>query len=338
MINRIQRFTLSLMNRVMNLQDFLDEPATLKPHSVQALGSEIEKYCTTILQFADKSSLDSQGGVLMQKSGGRPNGTSLVDSTKETAPIFPKSETPCSISWQSQLGSPVSPIRLPGSPENLYQFSDGSPSGSSNMLHQRNALSTSKSQTEGRRLSFISVLSNSSSREHMQTIHSQLLIATEEVQRHLEKNERFLARRRQSKVKFQEEFQALSPTWSSRPSSDGEGNNGVLALASTLKLPGFGMNISDGIEALKRESSRTDIQDGLMLANEPNHLTPSTSTFSAHCAMSHDSSFYRYGGFCEGAKLALKGEKSYKVIKRPEVRNSKDCIDKARLTICRAAS
>jgi hypothetical protein len=172
----------------------------------------------------------------------------------------------------------------------------------------------------------------------MQTIPSQRLIATEEVRRHLEQNERFLARRRQSKVEFHEELQALSPAWSSRPSSDGEGDNDVLGLASTLKLPGFGKNVTDGIEAMKRESTSTGVADGLMLVNEPNGLTPSTSTVSAHCAISHDSSFYRYGGFCEGAKLASKGQKFYKVVKRPEVRAMQEFIDRNLLIIHRVAS
>jgi hypothetical protein len=172
----------------------------------------------------------------------------------------------------------------------------------------------------------------------MQTTPSQRLIATEEVRRHLEKNERFLARRRQSKAAFQEELQALSPAWSPRPSSDGEGNNDVLGLASTLKLPGFGMNVTDGIEAMKRESTSTSVADGLMLVNESNGLTPSTSTFSAHCVISHDSSFYRYGSFCEGAKLASKGQKFYKVVKRPEVRAMQEFIDRNRLIVHRVAS
>jgi hypothetical protein len=93
-----------------------------------------------------------------------------------------------------------------------------------------------------------------------------------------------------------------------------------LGLSSTLKLLGFSINVINGIEAIKRELTGIDVPDGLMLINEPNELIPLTSTFSAHHIISHDSSFYRYGGFYEGAKLALKEQKFYKVVKRPEVR------------------
>lgn len=68
---------------------------------------------------------------------------------------------------------------------------------------------------------------------------------------------------------------------------------------------------------IKRESSSTDALDGLIPVNEPNGLTPA-SMLSVDCAMGHDSSFYRYGRFCEGATMALHREKSYKVIKRPQ--------------------
>jgi hypothetical protein len=325
MINRIQSFSLGLMNQVMNLQESLDEPYTLSSESIQVLRSEMDRCCTTILDFFDRLLLELQ----MEKIRDHPNGIYSIDATKANPQFSPKSGTPRSLSWQSQIGSPVSPMDQPRSPRSPHQFSDGSPSNSGHI---------SASQTEDSRFSVVSGLSESPSNDLMQTTPSQRLIATEEVRRHLEKNERFLARRRQSKVAFQEELQALSSAWSPRPSSDGEGNNDVLGLASTLKLPGFGMNVTDGIEAMKRESTSTSVADGLMLVNESNGLTPSTSTFSAHCVISHDSSFYRYGSFCEGAKLASKGQKFYKVVKRPEVRAVQEFIGRNLLIVHRVAS
>ena len=87
------------------------------------------------------------------------------------------------------------------------------------------------------------------------------------------------------------------------------GSGNVLTLVSTAKLPGFGKKF-EVIEAFKGTSSSTGVQDGLMLVNQPN-LTPTTSVQSVGCLMGHDSSFHRYGGFCEGAKMILSDEESY---------------------------
>jgi hypothetical protein len=35
--------------------------------------------------------------------------------------------------------------------------------------------------------------------------------------------------------------------------------------------------------------------------------------------MRHDSSFYKFGGFCDGAKALVKGATGFKIIKRPSV-------------------
>jgi hypothetical protein len=52
------------------------------------------------------------------------------------------------------------------------------------------------------------------------------------------------------------------------------------------------------------------------------HLMKPIATASAKstdCSITQDASFYRFGGFCDGAKYMLKGETGFKVVKRPSV-------------------
>jgi hypothetical protein len=49
--------------------------------------------------------------------------------------------------------------------------------------------------------------------------------------------------------------------------------------------------------------------------------TPAASMRSIDHHMRHDSSFYKMGGFCEGARLIMRGDTGFKVVKRPSVRN-----------------
>jgi hypothetical protein len=85
---------------------------------------------------------------------------------------------------------------------------------------------------------------------------------------------------------------------------------GVVQLAQTLKVPGYGENVPDGLEVV----GQTLISDpGLMLADETqknivkNILSPASSVQSVDHALTPDTSFYKYGGFCEGAKMVLRG-------------------------------
>jgi hypothetical protein len=89
-------------------------------------------------------------------------------------------------------------------------------------------------------------------------------------------------------------------------------------LATTLKTPDFGRGVEPGIEVV----SPYDHENGLMLANEnePSQPTPTASVKSIDHPMRHDSSFYKFGGFCEGAKAVMRGEVGFKVVKRPAVR------------------
>ncbi|TAQ85041.1 hypothetical protein B7494_g6635, partial [Chlorociboria aeruginascens] len=129
-------------------------------------------------------------------------------------------------------------------------------------------------------------------------------------------------------------------------------------LASTLRVPGFGSDVVDGLEVVSpvdhssglilppaeglilpsaeglmlshdeglipRHDAglivNTESANGLMLADEqhePQHPTPTASIQSIDYPIRHDSSFYKFGGFCEGAKSMMRGEAGFKVVKRP---------------------
>jgi hypothetical protein len=70
--------------------------------------------------------------------------------------------------------------------------------------------------------------------------------------------------------------------------------------------------------------------DEKMLVTEDQSVyrsTPASSMKYIDHPMRHDSSFYKAGGFCEGARLMIKGESGFKVVKRPSVGISYQIID-----------
>lgn len=106
----------------------------------------------------------------------------------------------------------------------------------------------------------------------------------------------------------------LSPPLTDRGSGS---DNNWGTLATTLQLPGFGKGVESGLEVM----SPVDHDNGLILANE-NHIyrpTPTSSMKSVDHPMRHDTSFYKFGGFCEGSRAILRGEVGLRVIKRPLV-------------------
>jgi hypothetical protein len=91
-----------------------------------------------------------------------------------------------------------------------------------------------------------------------------------------------------------------------------------LGLATTLKLPGYGEGVDDGKEVVGQYQQVSD--PGIMLASElHDQPTPATSVQSIDYPISHDTSFYKYGGFCKGASILLQGQNAMKVIKKPGV-------------------
>lgn len=90
------------------------------------------------------------------------------------------------------------------------------------------------------------------------------------------------------------------------------------ALATTLRVPGYGNGVEDGLEVVRP----IDHDNGLILANEIQVViqpTPTSSVNSIDHPMRHDASFYKYGGFCDGSKMILRGEACFKIVKRPSV-------------------
>jgi hypothetical protein len=87
-----------------------------------------------------------------------------------------------------------------------------------------------------------------------------------------------------------------------------------------LQVPGFREDVADGIEVI----DNIDRDNGLILASEDQVVepTPAASMESVHCPMRQDTSFYKFGGFCEGAKALIRGETGFKIMKRPAVRAS----------------
>ena len=110
----------------------------------------------------------------------------------------------------------------------------------------------------------------------------------------------------------------LSPPLSEHQTS-GDGKWGHLA--TSLQTPGFGEGVGQGLEVV----DNIDRDNGLILANEDQVVvqsTPTASVKSLDHPMRHDSSFYKFGGFCDGAKALIRGETGFRIMKRPAVRRS----------------
>jgi hypothetical protein len=96
---------------------------------------------------------------------------------------------------------------------------------------------------------------------------------------------------------------------------------GTISLSRTLKVPGFGDGVEEGLEVV---GPGLVSDPGLIPADESHShkdFTPATSVQSVDYAMRHDSSFFKYGGFCEGAKMTLRGAGgTMKDVTKPAVR------------------
>jgi hypothetical protein len=105
------------------------------------------------------------------------------------------------------------------------------------------------------------------------------------------------------------------------PLSEGRqsGNAEWGMLVSTPKTPDFGSGVEDGIQVVGQLVS----DPGLMLAAEHNQAgpsTPATSIKTTEYPITQDASFYKYGGFCEGAKMFNQNlPQALKFIKKPAV-------------------
>lgn len=94
-------------------------------------------------------------------------------------------------------------------------------------------------------------------------------------------------------------------------------------LASTLRMPGFGEGVPDGMELVTPPATPDHSEKILDSRAHPDYHTPTSSVKSIDSPMRHDTSFYKFGGFCEGARASLRGELGYKIANRPTVRISR---------------
>ena len=109
----------------------------------------------------------------------------------------------------------------------------------------------------------------------------------------------------------------LSPPLSEHRTLSGNGKRDHQATSS--RVPGYGEGVEQGLEVV----DHIDRGSGLILANEEQlavQPTPSASVKSIDNPMRHDSSFYKFAGFCDGAKALIRGETGFRVMKRPSVR------------------
>jgi len=110
----------------------------------------------------------------------------------------------------------------------------------------------------------------------------------------------------------------LSPPDSEHRSSGSGVDNNWAGLATTLKVPGYGQGVESGLEVVEKH----EFDDEKMVVGEGSgHIqpTPTASMKSIDYPMRHDSSFYKFGGFCEGARAMIRGDTGFKVVKRPSV-------------------
>lgn len=132
--------------------------------------------------------------------------------------------------------------------------------------------------------------------------------------------ERATARRHDSEADSIFGLRAAGPL--SPPISDHRSSAGLegIPVAATLRLPDFGEGVYQGIEVV----DTTDYTAGLIPVhdNEPPPVQPTSSAPAASVRsidhpMRHDASFFKFGGFCEGAKALVRGETGFKIYKRP---------------------
>ncbi len=96
--------------------------------------------------------------------------------------------------------------------------------------------------------------------------------------------------------------------------------------------PVYGSEASSGLESVNM-----GYDDGMIpvVVGAPAHPPTATFTISQmNYPIRPDSSFIKFGGFCEGAKALIRGETGFKIVKRPSVcSNAVNCY-KDLLTIC----
>lgn len=107
----------------------------------------------------------------------------------------------------------------------------------------------------------------------------------------------------------------LSPPLSEHRISGGTDTWGTLA--TTLQTPDFGKGVEPGLEVVSNvDYGNEKIAVGPDEFHQP---TPTASLKTVEYPIRHDTSFYRFGGFCEGSRAIMRGENGMKLVKRPSV-------------------
>jgi hypothetical protein len=83
----------------------------------------------------------------------------------------------------------------------------------------------------------------------------------------------------------------------------------------------YGSEATSGLEAVNMA-----YDDGMIVVNAPEQPPTATFTISQmNYPIRPDSSFSKFGGFCEGAKFLIRGETGFKIVKRPSVCSKAVC-------------
>jgi hypothetical protein len=344
--NRIQTLTIHLMTQLMGLQKYLDEPSTLKLSQIMSLEEESERCCEVALVFLDRTRQKFiQTNLHNQKLLEQPNEISKAN----TEPALIRGH--CATATSDPKVSALNNLRTASGGsrffDNTAQFdSEAAPAADHNRIYVAASQPTTSLSKENR-FSHDSAISEALSERKSDSSPASSFISRDDVVRRLIANEDFLSRRQRSRSDFEEQLrteiflgvhdlptdmittkhsqersreisqQSSFPSWT--PSANSYGSDFSI-LSATLRLPGYGINVADGIEPVAEEVSSTP-SNGLILVNDGSQSAPPTSLRSDDCAMSHEDSFYTYGGFCEGAKMRLRGEKDFfKIVKRPAVK------------------
>ncbi|EHL02216.1 hypothetical protein M7I_1810 [Glarea lozoyensis 74030] len=89
--------------------------------------------------------------------------------------------------------------------------------------------------------------------------------------------------------------------------------------ATRTRSLGLGAEIESGLEVvvdIDRDNEKMVVSQE---EDMPAFVLPTStaSTKLMDCPITQDASFYRFGGFCDGAQLMIRGETGFKVVKRP---------------------
>jgi hypothetical protein len=316
------------MNRFMDLH--IREPATIEYSLILSLKRETERSCKAILDFLAKIRLQLQQKMVANPNDSQPGSssqhiTSWIDdpapspttTNSSVMQSLSKAQTSPETGRWAPVFTPLSGSTPPPSTTSKFARSslDSGSVGHRGLTIKRPLFTTPISTDP--RFSVDSGISGTSSC-NLDESKSQSHITAEEVRDHLQKMDDFLTRRLWSRTFPNVDF----PARIQKNRSQSEQGTHIFGsakptsyLAQTLRVPEYGSDVEPGIEVVEPLSPS---------AEGPIPLdTLSLKAMSIRydmCLIGRDSSFYIYGGLCEGARSGLRVAKDkYKIIKRPSV-------------------